>query len=710
MEETSNMEDAADIGKSGVTTAPNSGEDHLTSKTGEMSIGQDPVHDAGGESDSAEEPLPAFSFKPLSKGEIRFIDLHPGEPEDPITLSINNGPFGAIKFTAISYCWGSDEKPCRVRCGHGTSTRDSEAISFAVAPKATGVLPVTRNLHNLLVALRDKEFYHTLWIDSLCINQEDLDEKTEQVKQMHLIYDNAMSTVVYLGEPDKETSFAMMGAKFLATVKDRGKDQVPEHLPDLRGWGPWMPEDYVDMWIAFTNLLDRQWFKRVWVIQEIILSRAVLVQIGRLKLQWSIIIDACTSVVKFNLYDLDHMRQRCFFVLALEERRKGYNEVRRQNRENGRVDLESTTLSGFAKLIHLGALQMWTRHCGATDPRDKVFALMNICLPEHHSISDSLPPIDYRLSIAEVYTRTARYWFKCAPSKPLQFLSAVDNSYDATDLPSWVPDWRRRWKSEVISRHGFKGAGLPAKAVAAFPEVPSPFSLPLRFTVRGCLLLMRIQDIEPVKLPAQGWKTARHAELLNAWKGPYPTTLLSYHQAFVRAVHPSIPADLDLEGLERPFCYWRWALARLRGLTLLPAAIPHDDGTVSYVTVEMPLEAGEALAGGHADAQNGRPYTQELLYGTLPGSYKIPTPVPAEPLVHGRRFFVSDNGFVGLVPEQARPGDEICVLFGGYAPVVLRRKESGAFGFVGECYVFGLMAGEALEDLPDGLVVDLSLE
>ena len=61
-----------------------------------------------------------------------------------------------------------------------------------------------------------------------------------------------------------------------------------------------------------------------------------------------------------------------------------------------------------------------------------------------------------------------------------------------------------------------------------------------------------------------------------------------------------------------------------------------------------------------------------------------------------RCLFVADNGYVGLAPAQAKKGDEICFLFGGNVPYVLRKLKSN-YEFVGECYCFGVMYGEAME-------------
>jgi len=67
----------------------------------------------------------------------------------------------------------------------------------------------------------------------------------------------------------------------------------------------------------------------------------------------------------------------------------------------------------------------------------------------------------------------------------------------------------------------------------------------------------------------------------------------------------------------------------------------------------------------------------------------------------GRRFFISSTGKMGLAPYRAEIGDLICVLFGSCNPVILRPEE-GYYAVVGDAYVYGLMHGEAMEDLSDG--------
>ena len=80
----------------------------------------------------------------------------------------------------------------------------------------------------------------------------------------------------------------------------------------------------------------------------------------------------------------------------------------------------------------------------------------------------------------------------------------------------------------------------------------------------------------------------------------------------------------------------------------------------------------------------------------------------AYPLAHaidvmsvGKRFCVTQEGFVGLVPWRAEPGDIICVFMGSTVPFAIRRRANGNYTLIGECYIHGLMDGEALDVLLD---------
>jgi len=216
-----------------------------------------------------EKPLPDFEYEPLPfDGLFRLIDLHFGAPSDDLMCTIYVENIGRKPFTAISYCWGSSERPHVIKCSNPKKIVVDSVDYYGPAEKPTGVLKVTENLKNLLLALRTEDTYVTLWIDSISINQDDVEEKTKQVQAMSLIYDNANSTVVYLGESNRETEAAMECAKELAAMKDWPKAKVPRFLPDQRQpidpplvGDQGEPQYFLDKWRAFTRLLNRDWFQ-----------------------------------------------------------------------------------------------------------------------------------------------------------------------------------------------------------------------------------------------------------------------------------------------------------------------------------------------------------------------------------------------------------------------------------------------------------------
>ncbi|KAF7196583.1 hypothetical protein HII31_01953 [Pseudocercospora fuligena] len=121
---------------------------------------------------------------------IRLLSLWPGSGEDPLlghldTYELDQAPL----FEALSYCWG----------------RVDPSYTINISSEK---LEVTENLKLALFRLRNSDAVRRLWIDGICINQQDATEKTAQVKLMRDIYQKAHRTVVWLGEEDPETRLA----------------------------------------------------------------------------------------------------------------------------------------------------------------------------------------------------------------------------------------------------------------------------------------------------------------------------------------------------------------------------------------------------------------------------------------------------------------------------------------------------------------------
>ncbi|KAH8693352.1 heterokaryon incompatibility protein-domain-containing protein, partial [Phaeosphaeriaceae sp. PMI808] len=173
----------------------------------------------------------AFNYEPLLYPDsIRLLQLvppdSPGRPliQDILIAKLSEAP----RFVAVSYCWGTAEQTIPIQCGQR-------------------ILLVTPNLASALLAIRPaaREAPELFWIDQLCINQRNLSERAHQVKIMGHIYQQAAKTVVWLGK--EEPYFPLL-------------QELHHNLPPLDS----------PVWKCLANVLQRPWFRRVWVIQEVV--------------------------------------------------------------------------------------------------------------------------------------------------------------------------------------------------------------------------------------------------------------------------------------------------------------------------------------------------------------------------------------------------------------------------------------------------------
>jgi hypothetical protein len=184
-------------------------------------------------------------------------------------------------FVALSYTWG-----------------DAEDVAFSAAGDT--VLPpvplirvnkekfaVTRNLFDALIALRKQKLRSCIWIDALCINQDDTNERNAQVSVMDQIYQSASQVLVWLGPDVRDDARKVQQLmRKLARWHDEVRfDEVLEaqiggtvftaievvHNASLPRFGA---EDLLD-WTCFVRFFRRRWFFRTWTVQELALSQEV---------------------------------------------------------------------------------------------------------------------------------------------------------------------------------------------------------------------------------------------------------------------------------------------------------------------------------------------------------------------------------------------------------------------------------------------------
>ncbi|EPE29819.1 WW [Glarea lozoyensis ATCC 20868] len=220
-------------------------------------------------------------YQPLdsANGEIRLLDVHPAKNQDAALVCklrhayLSNNP----DYECLSYVWGREE---------GGTDIDLDQTAFRVFENCEAAL---RNL-------RQPKRVRTLWIDAICINQRDNDEKGAQVRRMEDIYRQARQVCIWLGEL---TDGSIVGVKsiqkklttgyYLWKVDRKfGKPTLPvrESLKNSISLQNRSSLVAAQEFGEINELLDRPWFTRVWIMQEAILARKLVLICGSETIDW----------------------------------------------------------------------------------------------------------------------------------------------------------------------------------------------------------------------------------------------------------------------------------------------------------------------------------------------------------------------------------------------------------------------------------------
>jgi uncharacterized protein (UPF0335 family) len=199
-------------------------------------------------------------YSELGPGEdIRVLVVEKGAPDENIRCNLVTSSLPPPKdkcYEALSYYWGNDEKRIKIDItSYNNSTSQTRASFGGVQQKKFWI---RSNLHDALKELRSTEHDVTLWVDAICINQENKAEKTEQISKMHEIYSQAYNVCIWLGvgEEDAESNKQMF--RFIRQTLDlRRLDQLVAS------------ENSAKQWLAFVQLMRNRWFSRRWVVQEV---------------------------------------------------------------------------------------------------------------------------------------------------------------------------------------------------------------------------------------------------------------------------------------------------------------------------------------------------------------------------------------------------------------------------------------------------------
>ncbi|KAM5344512.1 hypothetical protein ACJ41O_013048 [Fusarium nematophilum] len=354
------------------------------------------------------------------KGSTRLLTICADGPDDPLRGELQEVPFDeAPQYIALSYVWGNATRSQELLIGDWT---------FKIRP----------NVFDLLRRLRRTLGSFTIWIDAICINQANLDERSAQVSIMRQIYESADRTIVYLGEHDDSQQLQGLldqlytfTCDFLAQGHGSRTDwEFWSSSKDLTTFG--LPGPSSPKWRPLVLLAAHPWFARVWAFQECLVSKQCDFILGDLVFPQKELFHVIQDLF------LNHSVVTYLKEISSDEITGFVNAYQRCNLVHDTQGIASPFHERLgwrpARLIDLLRSNIGSQ---ATDPRDFVFALLGV---SHEAGEPALQP-DYQEDVDQVYKRVGRFLVE----------QGVANIFlDATTLsppPGW-PTWIPRWNAE----------------------------------------------------------------------------------------------------------------------------------------------------------------------------------------------------------------------------------------------------------------------
>ncbi|KAK3665945.1 hypothetical protein LTR22_003264 [Elasticomyces elasticus] len=425
---------------------------------------------------------PLYTYSPVGSRQIRLLYVAPGTGYTNIECTLSEVDLAEdLAYEAVSYCWGSSEKPCNILCNGRR-------------------MPVTESAVDALWRFRLPTTVRAVWLDAVCIDQANASEKGEQVVMMAEIYGGAKQVLAWVGhaavgsdilfgklqrvlravhkdvlrrlsdDEDSATQWLLYGSKdFIERARgvDR-RDNVerlraylsrmlsPEQArfssaPGSDAWTSFYQihtflnqEGYIKQdqsfkqrplfrqlvriltqmdWLAITKLCARSYFERAWIVQELVLAKSTVVFVG----QHTMDFDSFATVVS---------------ILCGTAESAGFGSIVR-NAAQGIVFALSSRLDRGTQPRRLATMALAAQQIQlkSTLPTDKLFALRSLAID-----GDGIR-VDYASEAYEVYLHAGQSVVespypltRAASLRPMLLACRLTPAHERGLLPSWIPD------------------------------------------------------------------------------------------------------------------------------------------------------------------------------------------------------------------------------------------------------------------------------
>ncbi|XXH05480.1 hypothetical protein Hte_011910 [Hypoxylon texense] len=574
---------------------------------------------------------------------IRLLLLLPGKQGDPLRCTIETNFLGNYPdYEALSYSWGSDQATERIICNDNTYLALNQSPSSA------------------LRQLRHDRETRIIWADAICINQSDLDEKSIQVNMMKDIYRQARQVLVWLGE-DQEGNTLKTLVKLMQELSKVDNRAHPKDRVFIRkAFGS--RDKHM---LALSSLLEKPWFRRIWVIQEVAMAKEAVIHCGSESLPWE---GLCS-------------------ILELEN---GINAAWANNQ------IIMDIVAGIAferKAVRQGTppclLQVLLRHRAslASDPRDKIYALLGLC-------NDDLVEANYKLQASDLHRLLTQAHLRRYCNLDIITVPSSPFYQDPRTGPSWVPDWGALDTASPLALRTQLTDDTKYDATSqstwrlVFSENNAMLGVEAQF-------LDRISALGDVRLPYR----PKEPDLISFFK--WLQTDIRVHQSWYKICLKNATS------WKAPYCtgetifdvHWHILLAGCSKLEFEELGKQMKEICETYrifvwaskmrLLLMTTLRFKNAVAKWTSQYSFFYSFFRRIIYTASKNYLQL----RVRRSISYRRMMRTGGDYLGLVPALAQVGDHVVLLRGTSAPAVLRQCDSG-YKLIGDCYVHGVMNGE----------------
>jgi Heterokaryon incompatibility protein (HET) len=597
-----------------------------------------------------------FNQLNVDKKEIRLLRVFPAfRNSAPIVCDIRKCTLDVASshaYRALSYVWG-----------------DPEAEKQPITLEGS-TLMVQPNLESALRHLRGKVIPLIIWVDAVCINQSDRKERGQQVMFMREIYLSATIVNVWLGPASDESDRAM---DFVAAAWTELERNGGQNSAEFFQWyiGQTSPANSTSPWRALVALMKRDWWSRVWVIQEVsncvALEKPVYISCG---IRW--------MYYKPFLQTFAALCQ-CFYqsINQDDEDFKDFDRIVQIT-----SDLEMVPMfSGFGLSQHTSLLDLVStyRFHKATDPRDKIYGLQGLIHDQNDKdLLKFKPDYDSLNHVQKLYIQFATHFIECGRLGDI--LCACTAEHELSHLPSWTPDWTTPTQAALSLKsidmkpdHHFASSACSKQAVES-PVIDNVLQI-------QSVVLNRVENLTDQFTRENMTSFLKHGG--NQLRG---SLLWESHSLLLRCDKYSgtpLTANIDTKMMEYA--------GSLNG-----KYVAGGDLSAAWLRTLFGLNPSVSLNESTPSHDNVTRFTRSMKSPKTSQEWALRTGFHCD-----KRFFVSNDGYIGFVPKETEMGDFICVFLGVNVPFVIRRK-GRRYSLIGECFVYGYMQGEAMRKVDEG--------